>query len=85
MEEYSVAIGVDFHPHLVKPPVGLEPSSVLAEFLDTEVSVVRKVLKSNMGKCPLSFLIDGFLHLPIETGPKSARVFILAFFDFVHS
>lgn len=60
LEEYKAAIGVDFKSKIVKPPIGLNPVSVLAEFLNLKTSQVEKLIKTNTKRFPLSFLIANY-------------------------
>lgn len=83
LQEYKAAIGIDFKLRIIEPPIGLKPMSVLAELLNLKTSQVEKLIKSNIGRFPLSFLISTYSKLPRETGNTSARVFLLAFFGFV--
>lgn len=84
LEEYSAVIGVSFtNPRLVQPPIGIEPKSALAKFLDTSLIEILPILKSNSGRFPLSFLIEKFSRLPADKGTKSGRVFVLAFLSFI--
>lgn len=86
LEEYKAAIGIDFKPKIVEPPIGLNSTSISAKFLNLETTQVEKLIKTNTRRFPLSFLISKSSKsstFPKEMGNTSARVFVVAFFGFI--
>ena len=57
LEEYKATIEIDFESKIVEPPIGLKPTSVIAEFLNLKTHQVEKLIKSNTGNFPLSYLV----------------------------
>ncbi|XP_056170737.1 uncharacterized protein LOC115693551 [Syzygium oleosum] len=83
IEEYNVAIGVTPITKLFRPPIGLEPAVVLAEFLERKINEIEKVLEAHNNSCPLSFLVKHYAYPTKQSMCHSSRVFLLAFFGFV--
>ena len=75
LEEYKATIEIDFESKIIEPPIGLKPTSVIAEFLNLKTPQVEKLIKSNTGNLPLSYLVANYSKLPKEIGNTSTRVF----------
>ncbi|KAL3740080.1 hypothetical protein ACJRO7_021369 [Eucalyptus globulus] len=80
LEEYNIAIGKPLELELINPPIGLEPESILSDFLKMDKNLIKRVLKDNCLACPFSFLDQIFASA--NTLLKS-RIFLLAFFGLV--
>ncbi|KAL3718684.1 hypothetical protein ACJRO7_003755 [Eucalyptus globulus] len=80
LEEYSIAIGKPLELELISPPLGLEPESILSDFLRMDKNQIKRVLKDNCHACPFSFLDQSFVNA--DTLLKS-KIFLLAFFGFI--
>ncbi|XP_056174641.1 uncharacterized protein LOC115667685 [Syzygium oleosum] len=80
LEEYSVLIGKPLESELVTPPLGIDSTLMLAEFLNVGKDELGKVLKANRGTCPFSFLSQCFEK---ATSFQKGKIFLLAFFGFM--
>jgi len=80
LEEYSIAIGKPLELELINPPLGIEPESILSDFLRMDKNQIKRVLKDNCLACPFSFLDRSFASA--NTLLKS-KIFLLAFFGFI--
>lgn len=79
VKEYEVAVGLHSSKRLVEPPIGKNPSSILAEFLEILRLGIDSILAIFNKKCLLSFLIDRFATPFDERSRHAARVFIFMF------
>ena len=73
-------IGKPLGSELVTPPLGINSTLMLSEFLGVGKDELGKVLKANRGTCPFSFLSQCFDK---ATSFQKGRIFLLAFFGFV--
>ncbi|XP_030439868.2 uncharacterized protein LOC115661802 [Syzygium oleosum] len=80
LEEYSIAIGKPLELELISPPIGINPVSILSDFLRIKEEKIRKILKGHRNTCPFSFLDECFQN---GTSFQMRRIFLLAFFGFI--
>ena len=50
LEKYQAAIRIDFKPRVIELPVGFNPTSILAEFLNLETYKIEKLIKLNTSR-----------------------------------